>query len=109
MGLPDVGSLRYCVGVELCGGEVGCWVVLGRGMVGVGMMTKRSPRFRERWGLRVVSKAPLILLAPGVLFHSATFRESIDGSGDYWNLGIRSLRLISTAISRNTVPIIGFS
>jgi len=41
MGLPDVGSLApygstflfswYCVVVELCGGEVGCWVVLGRG------------------------------------------------------------------------------
>ena len=47
MGLLDTGSFtpyeatlllsRYCVAVELCGGEVGYCVVLGRGEVGAKM------------------------------------------------------------------------
>ena len=84
---------------------LGC---IGAGVVGAKLMTKLSPRSGEIWGLRVLYPAELQLFSPGVLCHFATFRGSIDGLGDYWNLRIRSLGLISTVISRDTVPIIGF-
>jgi len=87
-------------------GVVLCW---GGGMVGAKTMTKHSPRVGGGWGLRWYFKAGLILLAPGVLSHFDTFRESMQLSEDYWDLRIQRGGLISTVLSRDLVPIIGFS
>jgi len=54
-------------------------------------------------------KALLVLLAPGVVSRFATFCGLVDGLGDYWNLGILSVRFVYTVGYWGAVSIIGFS